>query len=101
MAIFIHVVGQQGVGKSTVIVALAAHYAARGNVCAGQDPDIFDCRAMALTQVPGADVYFIEYQDERAVDALPGELVIRLDRAQIRPELATAASTQPEGAAHA
>lgn len=83
MKTFIHVVGLQGVGKSTVILALAAAYKARGNVIAGQDPDVFHSRAVALQQAPGADVYFIEHLDESAVDALPGELVIRLDRAPI------------------
>lgn len=77
---FIHVVGQQGVGKSQVIVALAAAYQARGLVCAGQDPAVYTSRKEALQDAPGADVYFIEHQSEDAVDACAGELVIRLSR---------------------
>lgn len=82
MARFIHVVGEQGVGKSMLIWALAAQHQDRGFVCAGQHPDIFNSRAEALEAVPGADVYFIEHHKDSTVDALPGELVIRMQRVE-------------------
>ncbi len=80
MSTFIHVVGPQGVGKSQVILALAAAQQARGLRCAGQDPAVYTSRSEALQDAPGADVYFIEPQSEEAVDACAGELVIRLSR---------------------
>jgi hypothetical protein len=76
----IHVVGLPGAGKSTLILAMAESYQAHGLRCAGQDPDTFESRAEALASAPGADVYFIEYLDEARVEALPGELVIRMAR---------------------
>lgn len=78
---FIHVVGEQGIGKSTLILDMAARYTAAGYACAGQHPDIFTSRQEALEAVPDAKVYFIEHQEESTLDALPGELVIRLQRA--------------------
>jgi len=80
MATFIHVVGGQGVGKSMLVLAMAAQYAARGQVCAGSDPEVFTSRCEALQQRPDADVYFIEVQNDSELDALPGELVIRMAR---------------------
>lgn len=80
MSTFIHVVGPQGVGKSQVILTLAAAQQARGLRCAGQDPAVYTSRSEALQDAPGADVYFIEHQSEDAVDACAGELVIRLSR---------------------
>lgn len=81
MTDFVHVVGEQGVGKSMLILALAAQYQAQGSVCAGQHPDIFTSRAEALEAAPDAQVYFIEHLDDSTLDALPGELVIRMERA--------------------
>lgn len=77
---FIHVVGGQGAGKSMLILALAAQYQARGQVCAGQDPQIFTSRSEAAEVAPDADVCFVEHRDDSEMDALPGELVIRLSR---------------------
>jgi energy-coupling factor transporter ATP-binding protein EcfA2 len=76
---FVHVVGRQGVGKSQLILALAAYYASKGRVCAGQDPDVFWSRADAQREKPGADVYFIECDKESDLRAMPGELVIRME----------------------
>ena len=80
MATFVHVVGGQGVGKSLLIVALAAQHAARGRVCAGNDPEIFNSKREALKERPDADVYFIECCDDSELDAIPGELVIRMEK---------------------
>lgn len=80
MTTFIHVVGGQGVGKSMLILALAAQYQARGLVCAGQDPEVFTSRSEALESAPGADVCFVEHLCEQGLDALPGELVIAMAR---------------------
>lgn len=77
---FIHVVGGQGVGKSLLILALAAQYQARGLVCAGQDPQVFTSRSEAEEVAPDANVCFVEHQDDSQLDALPGELVVRLSR---------------------
>lgn len=83
MASFIHIVGRQGVGKTWLSLALAQRYAARGQVCAGDgEPFIFDSRHEALREAPGADVYFIEHLDDSTLDALPGELVIRMERVE-------------------
>ncbi len=82
MTTFIHVVGGQGVGKSMLILALAAQYQARGLVCAGMDPQLFTCRAEAAEVAPEANVCFVEHLDDSTLDALPGELVIRMQRAQ-------------------
>lgn len=81
---FIHVVGGQGVGKSMLVLALAAQYKARGLACAGQDPEVFTSRSEAVERAPVADVCFVEHADERALDALPGELVIRISKAGSR-----------------
>jgi hypothetical protein len=63
-----------------LIMDMAARYMAAGSVCAGQHPDIFTSRQEALDAAPGAEVYFIEHQDGSTLDALPGELVIRMER---------------------
>lgn len=81
---FIHVVGGQGVGKSMLILALAAQHQARGLVCAGQDPEIFGSRREALEMAPQADVCFVEHLDELTMDAMPGETVIRISKATAR-----------------
>ena len=63
---------------------MAAQFAARGQACAGSDPEIFTSRREALGERPAADVYFIEHETESALDALPGELVIRVARQEVR-----------------
>lgn len=80
---FIHVVGEQGVGKSMLILALAAQYQARGLLCAGQDPQLFSSRAEAVEVAPEANVCFVEHLDDSTLDALPGELVIRMERVEL------------------
>lgn len=95
-ASFVHVVGWYGVGKSTLIQALAAQYKAQGQVCAGDgEPFIFNTRADALREQPGADVYFIEHVDMRRVDALPGERVIQIG---VVPEPGAWSLKGPDGA---
>ncbi|MDA8522327.1 hypothetical protein [Acidovorax sp. NCPPB 4044] len=90
MAMFFHVVGRGGSGKSTLILAYAEYFERKGKRCAGQDPFIFHNRADALREQPGADVYFIEHCDMRTVDQLPGEMVIQMSRsAQILPAAGT------------
>lgn len=79
MATFIHVVGDIGVGKSTVAYALAKMYEGFGKHCAGSE-EIFTSRREAEAEHPGADIYFVEYQKESDLAARPGELVIRLER---------------------
>lgn len=76
---FVHVVGRQGVGKSQLILALASYYGSKGLVCAGQDPDVFESRAVALREKPGANVYFIECNKESDLCAMTGDLVIRME----------------------
>lgn len=90
MAQFIHVVGPHGAGKSQLIRALARDYVARGIVVAGDDPEVFSNRYDAVRRRPGAQVYFIEHLDADALDAQPGELVIRLERAPV-PQAAVVA----------
>jgi len=80
----IHVIGTQGVGKSTLILALAAQHEARGRVCAGQDPYVFTSLVEAQAQKPGADVYFIEHLPGDRVDLGPGDVVIQMERATER-----------------
>lgn len=83
MAMFFHVVGRGGSGKSTLILAYAQHFQRQGKRCAGHDPEVFISRAEALEYAPRADVYFIEHYDMTTVDQLPGETVIQLDRAPV------------------
>lgn len=90
MTTFFHVVGEQGVGKSMVILALANDFEARGQRCAGQDPDVFTSRREALEQCPHADVYFIEYLREEDMRAFPGEIVVRLSMVPRQPEAGVA-----------
>ncbi len=71
MTVFYHVVGRQGIGKSQLVLALAGQFQRQGLVCAGQDPDVFTSRGEALRERPGAEVYFIEHQDESEIDDLP------------------------------
>lgn len=83
MARFIHIVGQQGIGKSSLSGALAWFYSSQVRVpqrCAGAFDQIFTSRREALAEAPGADIYFIEHMDDSTLDALPGELVIRMER---------------------
>jgi len=75
-----HVVGTQGVGKSTLILALAAQHEARGRVCAGQDPDVFTSLKEALAEKPGADVYFIEHLRMDTAKAGPRDFVIQMEQ---------------------
>lgn len=98
-----HVVGEQGVGKSMLSLAMAERFQARGLVCAGHHPEIFTTLQEAQAQRPGADVYFVEHQGEPEVEQVLGAnvFVIRIEQVQSRMFGPSANRAQvPQGAAH-
>lgn len=95
-----HVVGIQGVGKSTLIRLLAADFQRRGRVCAGQDPCVFSTLDEAQAEQPGADVYFIEHLSMETVNAGPGHFIINMSRTPAAHHSHTAQAAQ-QGAANA
>lgn len=78
----IHVVGVQGVGRTTLVESMAARAEARGlrtgHVLEGSGPV---SRADAIAMFPAVDVLYIERYRREDVGALPGELVITMERA--------------------
>ena len=75
-----HVVGEQGSGKSILILMLADGYAARGLKCAGQDPEpAFSSTAQARAAHPSADVLFVEHLPDDGFTPQPGDTIIRLE----------------------
>lgn len=65
MARFIHIVGDQGVGKSILAELISTGLQAQGKRCAIVDSDLRPCtsRAALLAQAPtpGTDVFLVEH----------------------------------------
>ncbi len=75
----IHVVGVEGSGKSTIILALGDFYAARGQVCGGVDPEPpIETRAEALVFHPDADIVFVEHRPGQQFQVEPEDRVITI-----------------------
>lgn len=76
----VHVVGLQGVGKSMLVESMALRESARGRATGHLIEAFGMSRAAALAMFPGVDVLYVEHLRREDVKAMPGEVVIVVER---------------------
>lgn len=79
----IHVVGEQGSGKTEMAWIISKDYERRGKTCSGVDSPMSEFikdREQAIAQWPEADVIFIEHLPGETFKTAPGDRIITLER---------------------
>lgn len=85
MAEIIHLVGEQGSGKTAMAVIISKDYERRNMKCAGVDDPMTEFmkdRDEAQAYWPDADVIFLEHLPGEQYKTAPGDQVITLERMQ-------------------
>lgn len=83
MAEIIHLVGEQGSGKTAMAVIISKDYQRRNMKCAGVDDPMTEFikdREQALAYWPGVDVIFVEHLPGEVFKTAPGDRIITLER---------------------